>query len=435
MMEKLKPILPDTATVNEEGHLAIGECDLVELAKEFGTPLYIFDEATLRNACRECRREFEARYLDTLVIYACKAFICRALAKIFKEEGLGLDVVSGGEIYLASLVDFPREKVYFHGNNKTPEELSFALKWGTGRIVVDNFQELDLLKHLAGEAGVVQEILLRISPGIDPHTHEFLATGVADSKFGIPFPQVKEAVGQAMEASSLKLIGFHAHLGSLIQDPSPYQEAIRVMLELAAEAKDDFGLKLKELNLGGGFAVQYTRNKTVPQTSEYAEAITSSLQDLVKELGLSFPRLIVEPGRATVGRAGVALYRVGSIKEIPGIRKYVSLDGGLGDNPRPALYGTKYDALPANKLGEGEEFITLAGKFCESGDVLIKDVGLPRLEPGDLVAVPVSGAYNLPLASNYNLCPRPAVVLVGEGRARLIRRRESYDDLVRLDLP
>ena len=431
-----QPILPDTAAANEEGHLVLGGCDLVELAEEFGTPLYIFDEATLRNACRMFRREFEERYPDSLVIYACKAFICRALAQIFKEEGLGLDVVSGGEIYLARLVDFPREKVYFHGNNKTAEELEVALSWGVGRIVVDNFSEITLLEQLARQAGRVQEVLLRLSPGIDPHTHEFLATGVVDSKFGFPLPQAEEAVGEVLESSNLKLIGLHAHLGSLIHDPSPYQEALRVMLRLVAEVRDDFGLELEELNLGGGFAVQYNRGAPVLSVAEFAAAITSTLRGLIKELSLPTLRLVVEPGRAIVGRAGVALYRVGSLKDIPGIRKYVSLDGGLGDNPRPALYGARYEALAANKLGEEEvEEVTLAGRFCESGDILIKDVKLPKLKPGDLIALPVSGAYNLPLASNYNLCPRPAVVLVHEGQARLIRHRETYEDLLRLDLP
>lgn len=431
-----QPILPDTAAANEKGHLILGGCDLVELAGEFGTPLYIFDEATLRNSCREFRREFEERYPDSLVLYACKAFICQALAQIFKEEGLGLDVVSGGEIYLARLVDFPREKVYFHGNNKTAEELKLALNWGVGRVVVDNFSEIAPLEQLARQAGKVQEVLLRISPGIDPHTHEFLATGVADSKFGIPLPRAKEAVGQVAESSNLRLTGLHAHLGSLIHDSVPYQEALRVMLGLVAEIRDDFGLELEELNLGGGFAVQYTRGAPVPSAAEFAAAITSTLRGLVKELSLPTLRLVVEPGRAIVGRAGVALYQVGSLKDIPGIRKYVSLNGGLGDNPRPALYGARYEALAVNKLDEEEvEEVTLAGRFCESGDVLIKDVKLPRLEPGDLIALPVSGAYNLPLASNYNLCPRPAVVLVREGQARLIRRRETYEDLLRLDLP
>ena len=431
-LSDFRPILPDTAAANKKGHLVLGGCDLVELAGEFGTPLYIFDEVTIRRACHGFRREFETRYPDSLVIYACKAFICRALAQIFKEEGLGLDVVSGGEIYLANLVDFPKDKVYFHGNNKTAEELELALNWGVGRIVVDNLLELKRLARF----GRVQEVLLRISPGIDPHTHEFLATGVVDSKFGFPLPQAREAVGEVLKLSNLRLIGLHAHLGSLIRSLVPYQEALRVMLGLVAEIRDDFGLELEELNLGGGFAVQYTRGAPVLSVAEYAEAITSTLRGLVKELSLPNLRLVVEPGRAIVGRAGVALYRVGSLKDIPGVRKYVSLDGGLGDNPRPALYGARYEALAANKLGEEDvEEVTLVGRFCESGDILIKDVKLPRLDPEDLIALPVSGAYNLPLASNYNLCPRPAVVLVHEGQARLIRRRETYEDLLRLDLP
>ena len=436
-MKKLTPILPDTAEVSREGHLIIGGCDMVDLADEFGTPLYLFDEATLRARCREYREEFGKHYPHSLIIYACKAFINRALAQIFKEEGLGLDVVSGGEIYIARSVDFPMEKVYFHGNNKTRDEIEMALDLGVGRIVVDNFHELSLLAGVVRERGVSQDILLRLSPGIDPHTHQFITTGIIDSKFGFPISsgQAEEAAAQAMSASGLNLIGLHAHLGSLIYEVEPYREAVKVMLRFAAELRDKFGFQLLELNLGGGFAVQYTWDRPAPPVAEYAAAIAATLLETSRELDLTPPLLVVEPGRAIVGRAGIALYRAGAIKDIPGVRKYVSLDGGMADNIRPALYEARYEAFVANKMGEEKaERITLAGKFCESGDILIRDIELPRIEPGDLIAVPVSGAYCLAMASNYNASLKPAVVLVKEGQARLIRRRETYEDLVRLDL-
>ncbi|HEY4711180.1 MAG TPA: diaminopimelate decarboxylase [Dehalococcoidia bacterium] len=430
-------LFPLTAEVNKQGHILIGGCDVVELAEEFGTPLYLFDESTLRHQCREFKDKFGKYYPDTLVIYASKAFLNRALALIFKEEGLGLDVVSGGELSIAHSVDFPLDKVYFHGNNKTPEELNLALDLRVGRIVVDNFYELELLNRLAGERGISQDILLRLTPGVDPHTHQYTTTGTIESKFGFPLAtgQAEEAVKQALSASNLNLVGLHFHLGSPVPEIQPYELAIELVLRFAREMGKKFGLNLSEFDIGGGFAVPYTLDSKVPTIADYARALTGKLNGLISGLGLSHPRLIIEPGRAIVGQAGVALYKVGAIKEIPGIKKYVCVDGGISDNIRPALYGAKYEALVANKaLKAGKEVVTIAGKLCESGDILIRDINLASAHPGDIIAIPVCGAYSIPQASNYNALPKPAIVMVREGRACLIRRRETYQDLMNLDL-
>jgi diaminopimelate decarboxylase len=430
-------LFPLTAEVNKQSHLVIGGCDVVDLANEFGTPLYLFDESTLRHKCREFKDEFGKYHPDTLVIYASKAFLNRALALMFKEEGLGLDVVSGGELSIAHSVDFPLDKVYFHGNNKTPEELNLALDWGVGRIVVDNFYELELLNGLAGKREMSQNILLRLTPGVDPHTHQYTTTGTIESKFGFPMAtgQAEEAVNQALSASNLNLLGLHFHLGSLISEIQPYELAIELVLGFAQGISRKFGFNLSELDIGGGFAVPYTLDSEVPTIADYARAVAGKLNSLISGLGLSRPWLIIEPGRAIVGQAGVALYKVGAIKEIPGVKKYVCVDGGMSDNIRPALYEAKYEALVANKaLKVDREVVTIAGKLCESGDILGKDINLASVHPGDIIAIPVCGAYSIPMASNYNVMPRPAIVMVKEGRARLIRRRETYQDLMNLDL-
>jgi diaminopimelate decarboxylase len=421
--------------VSKGGHLMIGGCDTVELAAEFGTPLYVFDEFDLRRRCAEFKAEFTRRYAETTVIYACKAFINRALALIFKEEGLGLDVVSAGELSIAHGVGFPLDRVYFHGNNKSAGEIRLALGWRVGRIVVDNFQELKVLGEIAGELGYSPEILLRLSPAVDPHTHQYLATGIIDTKFGFPLASGEEAVARAMSAPRLNLVGLHFHIGSLIFEPEPYQQAIEVVLDFAAKMEQKYGLELGELNVGGGFAIQYTVDSPAPPVAAYAEAIAARITSKCRELEMALPRLIIEPGRAIVGRAGVALYTVGVVKDIPGVRCYASVDGGMADNVRPALYGARYEALVANKVLEAESArVTIAGRFCESGDILIRDINLPPLSPGDILAVPGCGAYCLPMASNYNASLKPAVVLVGEGKARLIRRRETLDDLGRCDI-
>jgi diaminopimelate decarboxylase len=430
-------LFPLTAEINEQGHLVIGGCDAVELAEEFGTPLYLFDEATLRHKCREFKEEFGKYRDDTLVIYASKAFLNKALALMFKEEDLGLDVVSGGELSIAQSVGFPTDKVYFHGNNKTPDELSLALNLGVGRIVVDNLYELDLLNKLAEKRETRQDILLRLTPGVDAHTHRHTTTGTIESKFGFPIAtgQAEEAVKEALSAANLSLLGLHFHLGSPVFDVGPYELAMEVVFRFAREMNREFGFVLKEFDIGGGFAVAYTRDSKAPTVADYAGAIIRKLRALALAGGLGPPRLIIEPGRAIIGQAGVALYKVGAIKEISGIRKYVCIDGGMSDNIRPALYGARYEAVLADKASEVEgDTVTIAGKLCESGDILVKDTSLANACAGDIVAIPVCGAYSIPMASNYNAQPRPAIAMVKGGRARLIRRRETHEDIMGLDL-
>ena len=428
-------LFPLTAGVNEKGNLTIGGCDSTELAEEFGTPLYVFDEFSLRSRCAELRAEFSQRYADTTVLYAGKAFMNRAMAIILKEEGLGLDVVSGGELSIAHSVDFPMDRVYFHGNNKSAEELRLALQWQVGRIVVDNFHELAMLNEIAGEQGHTPDILLRLSPGIDPHTHKYITTGTIDSKFGFPLVNGEEAIAQAIAAPNLNLVGLHFHIGSLIFEIEPYRQATEIILDLARAMKQKYGFELRELDIGGGFAVQYTLDSPAPPLSAYAGGIASTLTAKCGELKLSLPKLAIEPGRSVAGQAGVALYRVGVVKDIPDVRCYVSVDGGMGDNIRHALYGAKHEAVVANKVLEKETAkVTIAGRFCESGDILIRDINLPPVAAGDVLAVADCGAYCLPLASNYNASLKPAVVLVKEGKARLIRRRETFEDLTRCDL-
>jgi len=428
-------LFPPNAEVNGKNRLVIGGCDTVELAEEFGTPLYIFDEQTVRQRCAEFRNEFGGRYQNTAIVYAGKAFINRALALLFNEEGLGLDVVSGGELSIARSVDFPMQKIYFHGNNKSAEELSMALEAKVGRIVIDNFPELDMLAKIAGRQGAKPDVLLRLTPGVDPHTHKHISTGIVDSKFGFPLAGADEAVVRAMSAPNLNLVGLHFHLGSQIFEVEPYREAIRVILDLAAAMKSRHGFELQELNVGGGFAVQYTVDSPAPPAADYAEMIVDTVKEKCREHNLGLPGLVVEPGRAIVGRAGVALYRVGAVKEIPGIRCYVSVDGGMADNIRPALYDARYEAVVANKMNDEKmKKVAIAGKFCESGDILIKDIDLPGVAAGDILAVPDCGAYCLAMGSNYNASLKPAIVMVSSGRARLIRRRETYEDLIRYDL-
>lgn len=429
-------VFPDTAQINDQGQLVIGGCNVLELAEEHGTPVYVFDEETLRGRCRSFVNEFQKLYPASQVLYASKAYINPALAKIFQDEGLGLDVVSGGELAVVRQAGFPLEKVYFHGNNKTPQELSEALEQGIGRVVVDSFYELELLNRIASEAGKTQDILIRVSPGIDPHTHVYTTTGIVDSKFGfsIETGDAAQAIRQALAATNLRLKGLHFHLGSPIFELDPYRVATELVLKFAAGFREE-GLELEEFSPGGGFAIAYTRDQEPPTIAEYAEAIVSTVQSTCDELGLPQPTLLIEPGRAIIGPAGVALYRIGAIKDIPGVRKYVSVDGGMGDNIRPALYQAAYEVVLAGKANqEPAEKVTIAGKYCESGDILATDIMLPKSQSGDIIAIPASGAYAPSMASNYNLNPRPPMVLVKDGRSRVIRRRESYQDLMLCDV-
>ncbi len=432
----LTHVFPDTASANAAGRLTIGGCDAVDLAEQYGTPLYVLDEATLRSRCRQFAEAFAHRYPDSQAVYASKAYINPALARIFAEEGLGLDVVSGGELAVAQAGDVPLDKVYFHGNNKTPAELEEAVSAGIGRVVVDSFHELDLLEQICAEASKTQDILVRVSPGIDPHTHAYTTTGIIDSKFGfsIQTGDAELAILQAIAAPHLNLLGLHFHLGSPIFELEPYQAATDLVLRFAAGLREQ-GLHLQEFSPGGGFAIAYTRDDQPPLPGDYAEAIVSTLKATCAELGMEQPSLVIEPGRSIIGPAGVALYRIGAIKDIPGIRTYVSVDGGMGDNIRPALYQASYEVLSANHPGaDADATVTIAGKYCESGDVLASDILLPAPAAGDVIAIPAAGAYCPSMASNYNLNPRPPIVLVNNGQSRLIRRRESYADMMLCDL-
>ena len=429
------PLFPLGSEVNRQGHLVIGGCDTVELAGKFGTPLYLFDELTLRRHCAELKTEFGRRYADSTVIYACKAFINKALLLLIMEEGLGLDVVSGGEIGIARSVGFPMDRVSFAGNNKSAEELILALESGVGRIVVDNFHELKMLGEITRAKGYNPSIWLRLTPGVDPHTHKYTITGNVDSKFGIPLVLGEEALTTAMSMPELNLMGLHFHIGSQIAETEPYQQAIEFILDFAAEMKNKHGFELKEFSIGGGFAVQYTLDNPAPPISVYAEAITAKIRSHCRKLGLPLPRLIIEPGRFIVARAGVALYTVGVVKEIPSVRTYVSVDGGMADNIRPALYQARLEAVVANKMRAGiAGKFTIAGKFCESGDILIRDLELPAVASGDILAVAGCGAYSIPQSTNYNASFKPAVVMVRDGKAHLIRRRETLEDLTRCDI-
>lgn len=426
-------ILPLGTTVNPAGHLAIGGCDTVDLAAKFGTPLYIYDEQTIRTRCAEYRDSLAAAYPKSKVLYASKAFASPMLLQIIAQEGLGLDVVSGGELYVAQRAGFPMEDVYFHGNNKGPDELRMALELGIGRFVVDSFHELELLGQIAAEMGKRAPILLRLSPGIDAHTHDYRKTGILDSKFGFPIStgQAEEAVRTALDTPSLELLGFHAHVGSQIFELAPYEETVAVVLDFAVEMRDRCGVELGELSPGGGWGIAYTPDDDPTPAPKVGAVVGEAVNTQLARRGLGEPRVFIEPGRSIVGQAGVALYTVGGIKRIPGVRVYASVDGGMADNIRPATYGARYEAIVANRANDvAEETVTIAGKYCESGDILIKDIELPTLRSGDLLALPASGAYNLAMASNYNMAPKPAVVLVKDGGARVMRRRQSYEELL-----
>jgi diaminopimelate decarboxylase len=434
MIKKL-PVFPPESKINPKGHLVIGGCDTVDLAEKYGTPLYLYDENTLRNKMREFKNEFGKRYPGTFVVYAGKAFINGAIALLVNEEGLGIEVVSGGELGIAKSVDFPMKNIYFTGNNKSLEELELALKWRVGRIVVDNFHELEMLGKLVKQRKNMQNVLLRMTPGVDPHTHKYTTTGNIDSKFGIPLPLKEEAVAMAIKIPGINLVGLHFHIGSLIYETEPYIESVKFILKFAAEMRKKYGFDLKELDTGGGFAVQYTMDNPAPSIAAFAEAITCTIIDECKRLKLELPKLTIEPGRSTVARSGVALYSVGVVKVIPGVRTYVSVDGGMADNIRPALYGARLEAVVASRMrARMGGVVTISGKFCESGDILIRDIEMPVMKSGDILAIPGCGAYNITESMNYNAFFKPPVILVKDGKSRLIKRRETLEDLTRCDI-
>lgn len=427
-------ILSGTMQVNHRGRLEIGGCDTVDLVREYGAPLYVMDEAQIRSNCRRYLQAIAQNYPQGKIIYAGKAFLVLAMAKLIQEEGLGLDVVSGGELHTALKAGFPPEQLYFHGNNKSASELLDALEAKTGRIIVDSFSELEELQELARGSSQKAAIYLRIKPGIEAHTHDYIQTGRDDSKFGFGLAEAMEAAVLALAASHLELKGFHCHIGSQIFQLEPYRLAAQVMVKFMAAVRAKTGYVAPELDLGGGLGIQYLASDAPPTIETFVETIAGSLKEAAGQEDFPLPELLLEPGRSITGAAGITLYRIGVIKDIAGVRRYVSVDGGMMDNIRPALYQARYTAAVANKARqEPVEKVTIAGKACESGDLLIEDICLPALKKGDLLAIFSTGAYCYSMASNYNRNPRPAVVFVQDGDSRVVVRRESYDDLISLD--
>lgn len=429
---------PDTTRRDDEGALEFGGVSAVHLAESYGTPLYVFDERTLVEKARRIRDVFSSVYPRSRVVYAGKAYLSPTLMAILAREDIGLDVVSGGEIYAGLLAGVDAGRMVFHGNNKSRQELTEAVEAGVGLIAVDNNLEIDLVEAVAREAERSVSVVLRLNPGVDPHTHHKMRTGAVDSKFGFPVwdGQANDAAARICRSAHLRLTGYHAHVGSQIFDPKLVTQTIETMMSFACSVKDEYGVTPEVIIPGGGFGVADDASGEDVSIEAWADAAAQSLVYACAKYGWSLPELIIEPGRAIIAAAGVALYEVGAQKVIEGRRTYVSVDGGMADNIRPSLYGARYTTALANRnpVAEAVAPVTIAGKFCESGDILIEHIALPPLRAGDLLAIPMAGAYCLSMASNYNLAPRPAVVLVSDGTARLIRRRETYEDLLRSEM-
>ncbi len=424
--------------VNEKGHLTIAGADTVNLAEKYGTPLYVMDEDLIREHCRTFKSSIEKYYNgEGMACYASKAFSCKAMCKIVKNEGLGLDVVSAGELYTAESVDFPMERVCFHGNNKTDYELTYAVEKNVGRIIVDNVNELERLNSIASKAGVKANIMFRVKPGIDAHTHDFVKTGQIDSKFGVALEtgEAFEIVKTAISLSNINLVGLHCHIGSQIFDIDPFVSAAEVMIELIEKIKLELDYEIKELNLGGGFGIKYTDEDTPVEYDKYMEKVSERVKELCSEKKMALPFILIEPGRSLVAPAGITLYTLGCVKDIPDVRTYISVDGGMCDNPRYALYKSKYDVVVANKASKPKtEVVTIAGKCCESGDLIGEGMNIQKCEAGDIIAVLATGAYNYSMSSNYNRIPKPAVVMLRNGEPRVVVKRETLDDVIRNDL-
>lgn len=418
----------------EENSLVIGGIKATKLVEQYGTPLYVMDEEFLRNNCRKYYRSFKCDSRGNKVAYAGKAFLTLAMCNLINEEGLYLDVVSGGELYTAYKAGFPLDKVLFHGNNKTLEEIDMGVCLGVGTFVVDNLYEIEQLNQKAKEQNRVQNIYLRITPGIEAHTHDYIKTGQIDSKFGFApvGDNIINAINRAIKLKNINLRGLHCHIGSQIFEIEPYEEAAEVMIELMKRIEDKTGYLIEELDLGGGFGIYYSKGDSPKETKEYCEAILNKVDNVCKKVGLKRPKLVIEPGRSIVGNTGLTLYTIGSIKNIPSIRKYVSVDGGMTDNIRPALYNAQYECIVANRMVyESKEKVTISGKCCESGDILLEGIKIPSVLSGDLLAVMSTGAYGYSMANNYNKIPRPAVIMVKDGKSRVICKRESYEDMIR----
>jgi len=421
-------LFPVTYRVNAAGHMEVGGCDLVEIARRHGTPLYVYDEATVRQRAAEYMSAMDGA---GQVLYSAKAFASPQFLRVIAEEGLGLDVVSAGELHLALKSGFPRDRVHFLGNNKSVEDLEAAYRAGA-TIVIDGDHEFDLLRRVVPD-GARAPVMLRLSPGVKPDTHDHISTGQLDSKFGFSIESgaARNAVAAALEHPRLELVGLHSHIGSQIFALGAYEQAMEIMLGLLVDLRDGLGFEPRKLGAGGGLGIAYTNQDDPPTPRHFVETVRHALVTGCARRDLKVPELVVEPGRSIAGPAGMALYTVGSIKDIPGVRRYVAVDGGMGDNIRPKLYGARYEAFLASDPDHAADGkVTIAGKYCESTDILITDIAMPPLELGDVIAVPAAGAYCLAMASNYNGMPRPEVLMLRDGEARVMRRRETLDDLV-----
>ncbi len=433
---ELGAVLPRTAEVRD-GHLFIGGVDMVELARTEGTALYVYDEEDLLARMRAYRDSFHSLYPNSDIVYASKAFLNKEVARMAQREGLCLDVSGGGEFACSQMVGFPANRVFMHGNNKTPRELREAISAGVGRIIIDSRIELGRISQIAGELGVTQDIYMRITPGVEADTHEYIRTGCEDSKFGFTMNDdfAFRCVADVLAAPNVRLAGLHCHIGSQIFALHSFKEAAAVMVRLMARIEAEYGYRIEELDLGGGLGIAYTADDKPSTIEQFAEMTTTAVKECCAELGVSLPRLLVEPGRSLVANAGVTLYTIGILKTLPGIRKYVAIDGGMSDNIRTALYHAVYEPAIANKADEPRtEIVTLAGKHCESGDAVVVDMPLQHPDLGDVVCVFGTGAYCYAMASNYNGQPRPAVVFVRDGQARVVTRRETYADVFGRDI-
>lgn len=421
----------------EDNELSIGGVRACDLAKEYGTPLYVYDEELIREYCRDYQKYFKCEENGNRAAFAGKSFLNIAMCRILMEENMALDVVSGGELYTAYKAGFPMEKIMFHGNNKTLEEIELGVKLGVGNFAVDNMYEIEALDKFAEKYGKVQNIFLRITPGIDAHTHDYIKTGQIDSKFGFApvGNMIDEIVEKAIELKNVKLAGLHCHIGSQIFELEPYEDAVEIMLEHLRNIKEKYNYEIEAVDFGGGFGVYYVEGDKPKTTKEYCEAIINKVDEVCLRTGQKRPKLEIEAGRSISANAGTTLYTVGSVKEIPGVRTYAAVDGGMADNIRPSLYQAEYECAIANRIeGDNVKTVTIAGKCCESGDLLVKDAKLPDIQTGDILAVFTTGAYGYSMASNYNRIGKPAVVMVKDGKSRIAVKRETYEDLIRNDI-
>lgn len=428
----------DYMDINKNGHLEISSCDTAQIAKEYGTPLYLMSEDRICENMRRYKNSIDTFYDGKgLCLYASKAFSTGYIYKLAQREGLGVDVVSGGELYTALKAGFDASKIVFHGNNKSYDEIKMAIEAGVGRIIIDSYSEIEIIDKISGEMGKITKVMIRVKPGIDAHTHEFISTGHIDCKFGFAIEngEADEFIKHAMSYKNIEITGLHCHLGSQMFLYEPFKLGGEVMMNFYAHIRNTLGLSLGELNLGGGFGIKYVDGDTPVDYEGFIESVSGVIKDICRKNNMEVPFIYMEPGRSIVGDAGVTLYTAGAIKDIKNVRKYVSIDGGLCDNPRYIMYGAEYDAIIANRADETpEEYVTICGKCCESGDIIIDKCHLPVVNTGDIIAIMSTGAYNYSMSSNYNRIPRPAVVMVSKGQSKLVVKRETYDDIIKNDI-